>query len=140
MVAVDMNEAVTERDRMVRFTAVSAAAGVLDYACAAALILLGLADLGALLIGMAVASGLSFIAHEFWTFRADRTSAAVGRLSRWIVLVIALLGLRYVVLQCAEAVLPQGQIYRLAALAAAFAVSLTTNYLASRFLVFARKP
>lgn len=135
-----MSEAAPERGRMMRFAAVSAAAGLIDYLVAAGLILCGVPAFIALLASIALVGGLSFIAHETWTFRTAGASKPHGRFLRWAMLVGLSLGLRYVVFRGVDGVLPDGEVYRLVALAVAFAVSAATNYTVSRFVVFSGRP
>ena len=135
-----MTEAAPERSRMMRFAMVSAAAGAIDYLFAGSLILAGVQPFIALLASIAVVGGLSFVAHEVWTFRTPGHSKPHGRFVRWTLLVALSLGLRYIVFEGGTLILPHGELFGLIALAIAFVVSATTNYLVSRFLVFTYRP
>jgi putative flippase GtrA len=134
-----MENLTAERRRLMRFAAVSAAAGAIDYLLAAGLILLGMSAFLALAISICLTGGLSFVVHELWTFGTEGLSARCGRLLRWAMLVAFSLGVRFGVLHGVENVLPAGDILRLIALAIAFGVSAATNYLLSRLVVFSVK-
>lgn len=134
-----MSEQSSEGARIARFATVSVVAGALDYAIAAALILMGVPNFVSIIAAIAIAGGLSFVAHEMWTFGAKEAAGRRIRLLRWIFLIVALVLFRYAILTGLVAILPSGPIYRLFALAVAFALSLTANYLVSRIFVFAKR-
>ena len=135
-----MERTATTRERMVRFAAVSTAGGLVDYIAAAALIFMGIPDFIALGIGIALAGGLSFVGHELWTFETAGTGQPHGRAWRWTLMVALTLVLRWLILRGAMMLAPDDELAHLLALAVAFLMSSGAQYLASRFLVFTRKP
>jgi len=135
-----MKRGTAERGMIMRFAAVSAGAGIVDYLLAAGLILWGVPAFLALAISIVLVGGLSFLAHELWTFNTAGLAAPQSRLQRWALLVAFSLGVRFGVLHGVESLLPTGDGYRLMALAVAFGISAATNYLLSRFVVFSGRP
>jgi putative flippase GtrA len=123
-------------DSVLRYLIVVVGGFLIDISIATATHeILGIDLVLAAALGFIVAMCLSYLAHEFWTFRGADSAYSTARLTKFATASGATLAARLLLVWISAplAVLPFGTIVRLLL---AFSGSLVVGYLINRFIVF----